>query len=135
MLNWTIPQGETISSDGISKPYFLKITPGNESKLCKTQIVMSAVPREQLPHSMRHDGAKLLCNVESVLKGLDMKLKNRHWYSRGEKYLRAIFDIKVILGAADLKFQLQSKGGEILSRNHEAIQVKWIRPWWLLPRK
>ena len=57
-----------------------------------------------------------------------MKLKNRHWYQRGEKYLRAIFDIKVILGAADLKFQLQSKTKDVLSKDHDEIQVKWELP-------
>ena len=57
-----------------------------------------------------------------------MKLKNRHWYQRGEKYLRAKFDIKVILGAADLKFQLQSKTKDVLSKDHDEIQVKWELP-------
>lgn len=57
-----------------------------------------------------------------------MKLKNRHWYNRGEKYLRAKFNIKVILGAADLKFQLQTKNRVILSNEHDTIDVKWETP-------
>lgn len=89
---------------------------------------MSTVAREHLPSSLRQDGAKQLCNVESMLQGLDMKLKNRHWYNRGEKYFRVTFNVKVILGAADLKFQIASKNGMVMSREHEAIQVKWEPP-------
>ena len=61
-------------------------------------------------------------------KGVEMKLKNRHWYNRRAKYLRLKFDVKVILGAADLRFQLQTKDQQVLSNNHEAIQVKWEVP-------
>ena len=91
---------------------------------------MSTVARDQLPTNLGQDGAKLLCAVESVLKdkGVEMKLKNRHWYNRGEKYWRVKFDVKVILGAADLKFQLQSKDRTILSGEHDPIQVKWDAP-------
>ncbi len=106
----------------------MKIRPGDESKSWKIQVVMSTVPSEHLPRSMKHDGAKTLCDVESVLNDVDMKLKNRHWYNRGEKYVRAEFDVKVILGAADLKFQLWSKGGKVCSRDHDAIEIKWDPP-------
>lgn len=91
---------------------------------------MSTEPRERLPTSLDQDGAKVLCGVESVLKdkGVEMKMKNRHWYNKGEKYLRVRFDIKVILGAADLKFQLQSKNNVVLNNDHDAIQVRWDPP-------
>lgn len=89
----------------------MKMSPGKEAQLWQTHVVMSTVPREQLPQSLSQDGAKRLCEVESVLKdkGVKMKVKNRHWYSRGNEYVRAKFNIKVILGAADIKFQLQTK--------------------------
>lgn len=89
---------------------------------------MSTVALEQLPNSLRHDTAKVLCDVESMLNGLDMKLKNRHWYNRGEKYFRVAFIVKAIIGSANLKFQIASKDGKVLSRDHEAIQVKWEPP-------
>lgn len=58
---------------------------------------MSNAPAEQLPTNLEQDGAEILCSVESVLKdkGIDMKVKNRHWYNLGEKYVRARFDVKV----------------------------------------
>lgn len=105
----------------------MKIKLGSEGEPWKTKVVTSSMPRGQLPHSLNQDGAKRLCEVESALKdkGLEMKLKNRHWYNRGEKYLRARFDVKVILGAADLKFALQTKDKKVLSNNHDPIEVKW----------
>ena len=91
---------------------------------------MSTEPPERLPTCLDQDGAKIICGIESVLKdkGVDMKMKNRHFFSRGEKFLRVRFDVKVILGAADIRFQLQSKNGVVLSSDHDAIQVKWDPP-------
>ena len=83
--------------DGVSKLFSLKMKPGDEGKPWKTSIVVSNAPGEQLPTNLEQDGAQILCNVESVLKdkGIDMKVKNRHWYNLGEKYVRAIFHVKV----------------------------------------
>ncbi|CAF9942006.1 hypothetical protein IMSHALPRED_003147 [Imshaugia aleurites] len=129
-IDWFVKQGENVPSDGFSKPYWLKIKPGQEDASWKTNIIMSTEPRERLPTSLDQDGAKIICGVESMLKdkGVDMKLKNRHWYSKGERYLRVRFDIRVILGAADLKFQLQSKNQVVLNNDYDAIQVRWDPP-------
>ena len=126
----TMLEGENVPSTGITKPYLLKIKPGSEQNPWKTNIVISAEPRDRLPTSLDQDRAKVLCSVESVLKdkGVDMKLKNRHWYSRGEKYIRARFEVKIILGAADLKFQLESRDRKVLSNGHDAIQIRWDPP-------
>lgn len=53
-----------------------------------------------------------------------MKVKNRHWYQGGGRYLKAEFDVQVIIGAADLKFRTLGKDG-VLSRAHDAIDVEW----------
>ena len=108
----------------------MKIDPGKENGVWQTHVVMSQVPREQLPSNLSQDGAKRLCDIESVLKdrGVDMKLKNRHWYNRKKSYLRAKFDVKVILGAADLKFQLQTKDNTVISKDHDEIHVRWELP-------
>src|SRR5436190_17208288 len=103
----------------------VKLNPGEGNKSWNAQIVMSNLPAHQLPRSMSRGGAKLVCAVDAVLGDVELKVKNRHWYNTGERYLRARFDVKVILGSADLKFQLWSKGGRIISRDHEVIAVKW----------
>lgn len=88
---------------------------------------MSTLPRDELPATLGQKGAQVLCGVESSLKdkAVATKLKNRHWWERGEKYIRVQFDINVLIGAADLKFQLQSKDKKILSADHNAIRVDW----------
>ncbi len=88
---------------------------------------MSTKPREQLPTSLDQDGAKILCRIESILRGkrVDTMLKNRHWYSKGERYLRVRFDLRVILGPADIKFQIQPKGNVVFSKDYDAIQIRW----------
>ena len=129
-IAWFVKQGQSISSDGVIRPFMMKFKSGDEKKMWKTQIIMSNNPREKLPLNVGQDGAKRLCEVESTLedKGVDTKLKNRHWYNSKERYLRLKFDVKVILGAADLKFQLQTKEKKVISHEHEAIQVKWEAP-------
>ena len=123
-------QGENVPIDGFTKPYCLKLKPGEEDKPWKTNIIMSTEPSERLPTCLDQDGAKIICGIESVLKdkGVDMKMKNRHFFNRGEKFLRVRFDVKVILGAADIRFQIQSKNGVVLSSDHDAIQVRWDPP-------
>jgi hypothetical protein len=67
------------------------------------------------------------CEVESVLDGADMKRKNRHWYNFAPEYNRAEFDVKVLIGAADVRFQLWGKNGR-KSKDHSEIAVKWEPP-------
>jgi len=87
-------------------------------------MVMSTLPVAELPRSLKKEGAKPVCAVESVLSHRDMKKKNRHWYNRGPEYYRAEFDMKVIIGAADLKFEMLGKDG-VVSKPHSEVQVQW----------
>jgi hypothetical protein len=87
-------------------------------------MVMSTLPAAELPRSLKKEGAKSVCAVESVLSHRDMKKKNRHWYSRGPEYYRAEFDMRVIIGAADLKFEMLGKDG-VVNKPHSEVQVQW----------
>ncbi len=89
---------------------------------------MSLLPKSRLPQSVKQDGAEVICRLEYTFKNIEMKAKNRHWYSRGPKYLTVEFDVKVIPGAADLRFKICSKAGLTCSADHEAIDVKWDLP-------
>ena len=125
-------KGQTIPSDGVLKQYWLKIPADKVGTPWKTDIIMSTLPPGLRPTalSQNQDEAKVICRIESLLKGdvVDIKLKNRHWYNFGEKYYRCRFDVRVILGAADLRFQLESRNRKILSGGHEAINVTWDVP-------
>ena len=122
-----ISKGDTVSSDGILKPYSLKVKPGHYKAKWQTHVVMCGLPREHLPTNFAQSEVSRLCDIKSSLEGkdVDMKEKNRHWYNRGERYLRVNFNIRVILGPADVKFRMESKGREVLSDDHDSIQVIW----------
>lgn len=88
-----------------------------------THVVMSTLPAGMLPTSLNKPGAKRLCQVKSRLPA-DMKLKNSKWYKRSDAYFKAEFDVKVLIGAADLRFQTLDRRG-VLNQDHGAIDVDW----------
>lgn len=84
---------------------------------------MSTLPANMLPSSLNKPGARRLCQVKSRLP-TNMKMKNSKWYQRSDKYFKAEFDVQVLIGAADLRFQTLDKDG-LLSQDHNAIDVDW----------
>ena len=53
--------------------------------------------------------AQELCEVQSDLSTADekkFKEKNRHFWNTGERYLRAEYQVKVVIGPADIRFEL-----------------------------
>jgi hypothetical protein len=71
---------------------------------------------------LKRDGARAVCAVESVLKSQDLKLKNRHWYNTKPRYYRAEFNVRVLILAASLKFEIVGKDGEF-----DVQQSRWHR--------
>lgn len=123
-IDWFMVQGQKVSVEqGVKQHYSLKVQPGQEHLPWNTQVVMSTLPAHLLPKSLNKSGAQHVCKVVSSLPQ-DMKRKNRHWYNAGPQYLRTEFDMQVLIGPADLKFQILSKDG-IISRDHAAINVEW----------
>lgn len=86
---------------------------------------MSTLPVHELPKSMAHDGAKSICTLSVYTDGVKKKLKNRHWYNSGPAYWILNFKVKVVVGPADLKFELWSENEQIRSSKHEPIAVTW----------
>jgi hypothetical protein len=55
------------------------------------------------------EGVEKLCEVESDLTSVDessLKEKNKGFWRRGERYLELAYQVKVIVGPADLRFEL-----------------------------
>jgi hypothetical protein len=124
-IHWFIRQGEVVSIvEGIKHNYRIKIDHGKDRSPWRATLVMSSLPAYQLPNSMKSKGVKVLCSLESVLDRADLKLKNRHWYNFGPLYYRAEFELRILIGPADLKFQMWGKTGQ-LSKAHEDIGVQW----------
>ena len=108
---------------GASQNYRLKLDMGKEREPWRTRIVMSTLPPDRLPSSLKRDGAREVCGVETMLNPRDMKRKNRHWYSLGREYNRAEFEVRMLIGTG-LRFEIWSKDG-IRSREHDEIQIDW----------
>jgi hypothetical protein len=50
-----------------------------------------------------------LCDVESDLAGLDnsmFKERNKEFWKRGERYLEISYQVRLVIGSADLRFEL-----------------------------
>lgn len=48
-------------------------------------------------------------------------------YNLGSKYFRADFDVRILIGSADMRFQILANG-QVVSREHEEIEVVWDPP-------
>jgi hypothetical protein len=87
---------------------------------------MSHNDRESLPRMMKQAGAVKLCVVKSDLKEVnerEFELKNKRCW-QGPTYYIATFTLRVIVGPADLKFELWFKGMKY-NRNHEPVKIQW----------
>ncbi|PWY96746.1 hypothetical protein BO94DRAFT_453098 [Aspergillus sclerotioniger CBS 115572] len=125
-IDWLILQGDPVPRTGVSKQFQRKVYPRDITEPWKAQIVMSTLPKQKLPHSMSHTGAKLVCNLEVDMTSVDKQPRNIHWYNRGPVYLLATFMVKIVVSPTDLRFELWNKDGErIHSRSRDSVKVKW----------
>jgi len=74
-------------------------------------------------------GAIKLCEVKSNLTGVQqeqlvLREKRGTCFTRGYKFYICQFDVRVIVGPADLRFELWF-GGQRFAGNHEPIAVSW----------
>jgi hypothetical protein len=78
------------------------------------------------PNSDPSIACRKLCDITTDFSSLPLalfKIKNRHWWNSGPKYHRIDYLIKVVLGPADIWFELWHNGQK-LSKD-ELIKVDW----------
>lgn len=85
---------------------------------------MSTVPKEQLPPSVARDSVKNLCIIEAKLDNISKTVRNQHWWNLGTRYELAVFDVKLIPGSADLKFQLLNND-RLINDEQDSVEVTW----------
>ncbi|KAK2883393.1 hypothetical protein FQN49_000033 [Arthroderma sp. PD_2] len=125
-IDWLIIQGNPIPPTGVSKRFQKKLDPMELDRPWKVKFVMSIVPPQELPRSMSHGDVKTVCEIDIFMDGVDKKPKNHRWYNFKSPYWMTKVIVKVVLGPADLQFQLWNKDGRrIKSSKHEPIRVKW----------
>ena len=114
-----------MTEQGISRTFKAKLHPAQLRRPWKAQFVLSTAPRGHLPPSVAQENdVRTLCIVEAMLDNVSRKLKNHHWWNFGVRYELAVFDIKLIPGPADLRFQLWNDN-RLVNSDNDSIEVQW----------
>ncbi|ROW05305.1 hypothetical protein VSDG_00113 [Cytospora chrysosperma] len=129
-IDWLIKKGDDIDPNvPIISTFSQKIEKGSTIRHWDSVVVISHSEKEFLPVSMKDSGAKQLCTVRSDLSGvkdseLELKKRSRGFLSRSHKWLNCSYEVRAIIGPADLNFELWFNG-QRFSKNHSPIKVTW----------
>lgn len=125
-IAWFIKKGEPVSVDSpIIHNFIRKVTPGDPRRAFPTSIVTSDVDQQFLPYQMNYE-TRILCEIQSDLAGADERKfveKNKSFWSIGKHYLKVGYQVRVIIGPADIRFELWFDGQK-LSKD-APIRVEW----------
>jgi hypothetical protein len=117
--------------------YRYKIPEGKESESFEAQFVLSENRAKDLPRSLRFETVERLCTVRAnfgredfqpVTKSQSIRPFKRvrgGIFSRDKAHYVADFNLNVLVGSADLRFELVSKDGRKYSQNHASVRVDW----------
>ncbi|KAK7743088.1 hypothetical protein SLS53_004173, partial [Cytospora paraplurivora] len=130
-IDWLIKKGDDIDPNvPIISTFSQKIDKGSTIRHWDSVVVISHSERDFLPVSMKDSGAKQLCTVRSDLSGvkdseLELKKRSRRGFlSRSQKWLNCSYEVRALVGPADLNFELWFNG-QRFSKNHTPIKVTW----------
>ncbi|KAF2718548.1 hypothetical protein K431DRAFT_129934 [Polychaeton citri CBS 116435] len=125
-IHWFVKKGEPVSTDApIIHEFCRKMTPGNGNRVFPTKVVMSYNDLERLPAGVNEDVTPL-CDIASDLTGADetrFKERNKRFWKSGERFLEIFYEIRVLIGPADLTFELWFDDHK-LSKD-SSIKVDW----------
>lgn len=119
-----VVQGDKVAEAGISKHMTAKLPQRQLQRPWKAQFVFSTAPSDQLPSSVARENVQNLCIIEASLENVSRTLHNQHWWNRGRRYASAAFDVKLIPGSADLKFQLLHNN-RVINDEDDSVEVTW----------
>lgn len=147
-IAWFIKKGAPVSvSDPIERHFVKRIDPGDPGRTFPTTVVESLLEENMLPDQMNDrklesyfDSTEnvtkkltegidtpVLCEIRSDLSDADERKfieKNKRFWSLQKHYLRVEYTVRVMIGPADICFELWFDGQK-LSRD-ESIQVLWL---------
>lgn len=98
---------------------------------------MSENPANDLPQSLRYERVERLCTVTAKFGREDFQPPTRGLsttpfkrvrgglFSKGKAHYIADFNLKVVIGSADLRFEVVSKDGRKYNQNNASIKVDW----------
>ena len=130
-IDWIIKQGVQVPSTGMRRTYEWTMTDEDDedqTSAWSCHIVSCDYPRQHLPPNISHRDVKSVCQINVDLDKLPYMTRRRNPLKKDTYRLR-MFDLLVIIGAADLRFQVHPRGeGDILaSDEHEEIDVLWMK--------
>lgn len=129
-IHWMIKQGEPVSSAQPMKAEFWKVLkPGDQNRTWESAILVSREEGRSLPHFADSANVKELCRITSCLeniseKDFEEKRKGKFGFGAKNKYFLVQYEIRAVIGPADLCFELWFKGKKMSSGN--AIKVQWM---------
>ncbi|KAL9058773.1 MAG: hypothetical protein Q9206_001760, partial [Seirophora lacunosa] len=122
-----VKQGKPITLDEpITHGFHRKMSPGDPRRAFPTSIIESHAEEPFLPHYLGAGDAHSLCEIESDLSAADetkFKEKNRRFWNLGWHYFRVEYEVKVLIGPADVRFELWFDNQK-LSKD-QPIKVEW----------
>ncbi|KAF2851970.1 hypothetical protein T440DRAFT_447442 [Plenodomus tracheiphilus IPT5] len=126
-IAWFVKKGAPVSVDRpIVHNFVKKVDPGDPRKAFPTTVIECDVDAAKLPDQMNHH-TRILCEISSDLSAADEKKfveRNRHFWSLQKHYLRIEYSVRVLIGPADIKFELWFNDQK-LSRD-KSIRVEWV---------
>ncbi|KAF2467943.1 uncharacterized protein BDR25DRAFT_335749 [Lindgomyces ingoldianus] len=126
-IAWFVRKGEPVSVDRpIIHNFIKKVSPGDPRRAFPTSVIECGLEAKFLPDQMCSD-TRVLCEIQSDLTTADEKKfteKNRRFWKLGKHYFRVEYQVKVIIGPADIRFELWFNNQK-LSRD-QSIKVEWV---------
>ncbi|KAJ4293692.1 hypothetical protein N0V90_008976 [Kalmusia sp. IMI 367209] len=125
-IAWFVKKGEPVSIDRpIVHNFIKKVTPGDPRRAFPTSVIECNLDAPNLPTQMSPD-TRILCEISSDLTSADEKKfteKNKRFWSLGKHYFKVEYQVRVIIGPADVRFELWFDNQK-LSRD-QSIRVDW----------
>ncbi|KAF2279926.1 uncharacterized protein EI97DRAFT_477419 [Westerdykella ornata] len=125
-IAWFVKKGEPVSVDKpIVHNFIKKIAPGDPRKAFPTSVIESHLDAARLPDQMNHE-TRILCEIQSDLSSADERKfieKNKRFWNVGKHYLKIEYQVKVLIGPADIRFELWFDNQK-LSKD-QSIKVDW----------
>lgn len=122
-IAWFVRKGEPVSVDKpIIHEFIKRVAPGDPRRAFPTSVIECNLDAAHLPAQMNRD-SRVLCEISSDLSTADEKKfteKNKRFWSLGKHYFRVEYQIRVIIGPADLRFELWFDNQK-LSRDHSIV--------------
>jgi hypothetical protein len=126
-IAWFVKKGEPVSVDTpIVHNFVKKVSPGDPRRAFPTSVVECSLEAWELPEQMTTD-TRLLCSISSNLSPISESKfteKNKRFWSLGKHYFKVEYQVRVLIGPADIRFELWFDNQKMSMDT--SIMVDWV---------